>query len=128
MRKRNFLIGTVCLTLLITSHWFAFSLGKKRGDEAFRAFGRQLVVEAEFRQLRAHVAILRAMVKHLDRFSTGEIMGERLKGQNALTGGERITLPYLKKTGDEIRAQEVQALVHEGRELWSKLPQEKKAR
>lgn len=122
MRKRTIFIGIICLAILIASHWFAFSRGKKQGEEAFRAFGHKMVVDGEFRQLRAHVAILRVMVEHLDRFSKGDIMAERVKGEQALQGGERITLRYFKKTGDETRAQEVQALLREGRDLWLKLP------
>lgn len=122
MNKRNLLIGILSLIILIPTHWFAYSRGKKQGDEEWFAVRDQKMAEGQFRQLRASVSILRAMAAHPDRFSPAEIMGARVKSNNALIGGEKIALRYFKKIGDEKRAQEAQSLLQQGRELQSKLP------
>lgn len=119
MRIRNLLIGIVCLVLLIASHWFAYYRGKKHGEKAFRSFIIQRSEKVYYLQLRSQVPILRAMVKHPDRFSQGEIAAMRIKGGMPW---DRLVLPFIKETGDEAKVQEAQSLVDEHRELMAKLP------
>lgn len=122
MRKRNLLLGILFLLVLIATHWFVFYLGQQRGTAEWHALRDQAVAHGELYHLRSNVSILRVMAEHPARFTEPDFRGARITGEQALSGGEKIALRYLKKTGDEAGAEEVESLLREGRELLPKLP------
>jgi hypothetical protein len=121
MRMRYPIIGILCVTVIIASHWFAFYRGKKHGEEAYRSFVDAIHTRVGFHDLHSRAAILRVMAKHPDQFSKGEIAGMRLRSEHAFVSCECQFIPYTKETGDEAKAKELQSLLDECRELLATL-------